>query len=169
MFSNSTRSKAFFSAIVSSVVVAFITTWVLLPMLQTSSVWVQFLLLLLAMIVASTAPLLLTGRTSSIERASDEGTPARPRAVNATPSTASSSGQSRSAGEAGALTETGIIKWFNTNKGFGFITRDSGEDVFVHFRSVQGRNRNLKPGQMVEYRVVQGDRGPQAEDVVPLN
>lgn len=61
--------------------------------------------------------------------------------------------------------ETGTVKWFNSNKGFGFISRENGEDVFVHFRSVQGRNRYLKPGQAVEFKVVQGDKGVQAEEV----
>jgi CspA family cold shock protein len=61
--------------------------------------------------------------------------------------------------------ETGTVKWFNSNKGFGFISRENGEDVFVHFRSVQGKNRYLKPGQTVEFKVVQGDKGIQAEEV----
>ena len=62
--------------------------------------------------------------------------------------------------------ESGSVKWFNANKGFGFITRESGDDVFVHFRSIQGKGRRvLKDGQRVEFVVTDGDRGPQAEDV----
>lgn len=62
--------------------------------------------------------------------------------------------------------ETGNVKWFNANKGFGFITRDNGDDVFVHFRSIRGDgHRVLKDGQRVEFEVTEGDKGLQAEDV----
>lgn len=62
--------------------------------------------------------------------------------------------------------EAGSVKWFNANKGFGFITRDSGEDVFVHFRSIRGDgHRILRDGQRVEFEVTEGDKGLQAEDV----
>ena len=66
-------------------------------------------------------------------------------------------------------TSTGSIKWFNATKGFGFITGDDGTEVFVHFRNVQGLSkRAIKQDQRVKYVVIQGDRGPQAEDVHPL-
>jgi CspA family cold shock protein len=62
--------------------------------------------------------------------------------------------------------ETGTVKWFNTNKGFGFITRESGEDVFVHFRSIRGQgHRTLIEGQRVEFSITEGEKGLQAEDV----
>ena len=62
--------------------------------------------------------------------------------------------------------ETGTVKWFNTNKGFGFITRDNGDDVFVHFRSIRGQgHRALIEGQRVEFNVTKGEKGLQAEDV----
>ena len=62
--------------------------------------------------------------------------------------------------------ESGNVKWFNANKGFGFITRDSGEDVFVHFRSIRGNgHRVLHDGERVEFAESEGDKGPQAEDV----
>lgn len=62
--------------------------------------------------------------------------------------------------------EEGIVKWFNVSKGFGFITRDSGEDVFVHFRSIRGRgHRSLQEGQRVRFGVVESTKGLQAEDV----
>lgn len=62
--------------------------------------------------------------------------------------------------------EQGTIKWFNFNKGFGFITRENGEDVFVHFRSVRGKGRKSLPeGQRVEFVVTKGEKGLQAEDV----
>jgi len=62
--------------------------------------------------------------------------------------------------------ERGVVKWFNVKKGFGFITWDEGEDVFVHFRSIRGQgHRSLTEGQRVKFAVVRGQKGPQAEDV----
>lgn len=62
--------------------------------------------------------------------------------------------------------ERGTVKWFNAAKGFGFITRESGEDIFVHFRSIQGKgHRSLGEGQAVIFSVTEGDKGLQAVDV----
>lgn len=62
--------------------------------------------------------------------------------------------------------EEGMVKWFNVNKGFGFIIRDSGGEVFVHFRSIRGTgHRTLREGQRVRFAAVEGDKGLQAEDV----
>ena len=61
---------------------------------------------------------------------------------------------------------TGTVKWFNGGKGFGFITREEGEDVFVHYSAIQGDGfRNLEEGQSVEFDVVQGPKGLQAANV----
>lgn len=62
---------------------------------------------------------------------------------------------------------TGKVKWFNAEKGYGFITRDDGEkDVFVHYSAITGSGfKSLKEGDSVEFEVVQGDKGPQAKDV----
>lgn len=66
--------------------------------------------------------------------------------------------------------EKGTVKWFNDAKGFGFIRREAGDDVFVHFRAIRGQgHRSLKDGQKVEFTVVKGDKGFQAEDVLPLD
>ncbi|MBX3048975.1 MAG: cold shock domain-containing protein [Anaerolineales bacterium] len=63
----------------------------------------------------------------------------------------------------------GTVKWFNGEKGFGFIARDGGEDVFVHFSAISGDGfRNLQEGQKVEFTVTQGQKGPQAQDVTPV-
>jgi CspA family cold shock protein len=63
----------------------------------------------------------------------------------------------------------GIVKWFNSTKGYGFITSDEGEEVFVHYSAVEGAGyRSLEEGQRVEFEVEQGKRGPQAVHVVPL-
>ncbi len=62
--------------------------------------------------------------------------------------------------------ETGTVKWFNVSKGFGFITRDSGDDIFVHYRAIRGEgHRTLSEGQRVEFVVAEKDKGLQAEDV----
>ncbi len=63
--------------------------------------------------------------------------------------------------------EQGTVKWFNGSKGFGFIARDTGEDVFVHFSAILADGyRSLEEGQRVEFVVTQGDKGPQASEVV---
>ena len=65
---------------------------------------------------------------------------------------------------------TGSVKWFNDSKGFGFLTRDDGEkDVFVHYSAIQGNGfRSLTEGQRVEFDVVDGQKGPAAENVVAI-
>jgi cold shock protein len=67
--------------------------------------------------------------------------------------------------------ETGTVKWFNPDKGFGFIARESGEkDVFVHHSAIQGGGfKTLNEGERVEFEVVQGQKGPSAENVVRLD
>ena len=64
---------------------------------------------------------------------------------------------------------TGTVKFFNEAKGFGFITRESGPDVFVHFSAIQGSGfKTLAEGQQVEFSVSQGQKGPQADNVVAI-
>lgn len=64
---------------------------------------------------------------------------------------------------------TGTVKWFNESKGFGFIEQESGPDVFVHFSAINSSGfKTLAEGQKVEFTVTQGQKGPQAENVVPL-
>lgn len=66
--------------------------------------------------------------------------------------------------------EQGTVKWFNDSKGFGFIQRESGEDIFVHFRAIQGDGyRSLQEGQRVEFIVTEGQKGLQAEEVTKAN
>ena len=60
----------------------------------------------------------------------------------------------------------GTVKWFNADKGYGFIAPESGEDVFVHFSAIQGTGyRSLDEGQVVEFEITQGQKGPQAANV----
>lgn len=70
----------------------------------------------------------------------------------------------------GRNTEEGTVKWFNVKKGFGFITRDSGGDVFVHFRAIEGEGRRaLRQGQRVRYQVVEAEKGLQANEVETID
>ena len=76
--------------------------------------------------------------------------------------------------EAAMEREQGVVKWFNFSKGFGFITRDNGEDIFVHFRSIKNEGdgkRGLREGQRVEFTIIEGDKGLQADAVtiIPRN
>lgn len=66
--------------------------------------------------------------------------------------------------------EQGTVKWFNGSKGYGFIERESGEDVFVHYSAIVGNGfRNLEEGQRVQFVVTQGQKGAQAEEVEVVN
>jgi len=65
--------------------------------------------------------------------------------------------------------EEGSVKWFNTKKGYGFITRDQGDDIFVHFRNIKGQGRrSLTDGERVTFVVTEGDKGLQADHVSPI-
>ncbi|RAK11841.1 putative cold-shock DNA-binding protein [Halanaerobium saccharolyticum] len=64
---------------------------------------------------------------------------------------------------------TGKVKWFDAKKGYGFIEREDGDDVFVHFSAIEDEGfKTLEDDQEVEFEIVEGDRGPQAENVVKL-
>lgn len=64
---------------------------------------------------------------------------------------------------------TGKVKWFNAEKGYGFVTSDDGTDIFVHYSAIQGEGfKTLDEGQAVSFDVTQSDRGPQASNVVKL-
>ncbi len=66
-------------------------------------------------------------------------------------------------------TTTGTVKWFNDSKGFGFIEQESGPDVFAHFSNIAGDGfKSLTEGQKVEFTVTQGEKGPQAENIVAI-
>ncbi|MBI9071464.1 MAG: cold-shock protein [Melioribacteraceae bacterium] len=63
----------------------------------------------------------------------------------------------------------GTVKWFNSTKGFGFISQEGGDDLFVHFQSIRGDGyKSLEEGQKVEFEITQGDKGLQANDVIKI-
>jgi len=64
---------------------------------------------------------------------------------------------------------TGVVKWFNESKGFGFIEQEGGQDVFVHYSAISGSGfKTLAEGQQVEFDVKDGQKGPQADNVIPM-
>ena len=84
-------------------------------------------------------------------------------------STNPSASKAKPRAASGGAREQGTVKWFNISKGFGFITKDDGEEIFVHFRSIRGGGRRgLRDGQAVSFVVADSDKGPQAEDVEGL-
>jgi cold shock protein len=96
---------------------------------------------------------------SVITSTSPAAGPAVKPSTNATTSTSSSS----------TGREDGTVKWFNVKKGYGFITRDQGEDVFVHYRNIEGNGRRaIADGQRVSFVVIDGDKGPQADEVTTI-
>lgn len=92
-----------------------------------------------------------------------KGAPAA--STSSTGSTSSTSSTSSGSAEQ----ETGTVKWFNVKKGYGFITRDQGDDVFVHYRNIEGGGRRgINEGQRVSFVVINGDKGLQADEVVSI-
>lgn len=112
------------------------------------------------------AALISSGDTKTTASSSEPRKAERPaRRKRAAAAPASDTGVKSSSGPR----ETGTVKWFNGTKGFGFIVRDDGEEIFVHYRSILGEGRrSLEDGQAVEFRVEHTDKGPQAEDVEGL-
>jgi cold shock protein len=114
----------------------------------------QRLLLLVAFFIATAATAMIVGRQGTSFNAHAE-LPGR---------------DTRTLTAGGSTREHGTVKWFNISKGFGFIVKDDGEEIFVHFRSIRGEGRRgLRDGQSVSFVVAQSDKGPQAEDVVGEN
>ena len=104
--------------------------------------------MLLAFFIATTATALLIRDKAAFSASNIEN-------INQTQSTSDAS------------RDRGTVKWFNVSKGFGFITKDDGEEIFVHFRSIRGEGRRgLRDGQTVSVIVTESDKGPQAEDVL---
>jgi len=93
----------------------------------------------------------------------------RPKAPARSPKPKKQPARKKTKASTNTVKETGHVKWFSASKGFGFITRENGEDIFVHFRSILGSgHRILQQGQAVEFSVTDGSKGLQAEDVNPI-
>lgn len=153
-------------AIIVAVIVSYIATLIepALPLLHMAC----------ACTVSSLAAVLFTHRPLSVPAALSEAepssAPAKKSAGRATkkPKETSPKTTAKSSASAGPR-ESGTVKWFNGTKGFGFIVRENGEEIFVHYRSIRGDGRrSLTDGQAVEFCVEQTDKGPQAEDVEGL-
>ena len=118
--------------------IATAVAWVLLTLIQSLDATVQMIATPVILFAAILAAALLSSGGTGATAGADDGDDA----------------------------ETGTVKWFNVKKGYGFITRDSGDDVFVHYRNILGEGRRaIQEGQRVSFVVVSGDKGPQADRV----
>ena len=116
--------------------------------------------MLAAMCLATVATALIVTAPAPSSPGNDTAAAAKPRPAKAKTKAKAGSDGNREQGE---------VKWFNVSKGFGFITKDDGEEIFVHFRSIRGEGRRgLRDGERVSFVVAQSDKGPQAEDVEGL-
>lgn len=130
----------------------------------------------LAFIIATCASVLATHRPL-VSKAAAEAvvSPGNETSGNTPKNRKETRGQTRPSprqqpGKSSGKREEGQVKWFNASKGFGFVTLDSGDEVFVHFRSIRGEGRrSLRDGQRVALEVAKTDKGPQAEDVETLD
>lgn len=139
--------------LIISLVIAIVASTVT-TLLQDGSI--PDLLLLAAFSIATVATALLVSPSASTSAEGSASKPAKTRTQEPARHTAADD----------SAREQGEVKWFNVSKGFGFITKDDGEEIFVHFRSIRGEGRRaLRDGQRVSFVVAQSDKGPQAEDV----
>jgi cold shock protein len=139
--------------LIISLVIAIVASTIA-TLLQGGSI--PDLMLLAAFSVATVATALIVSPSASTSTSGNTSAPASAGSKKPAP---------RSAADDSAR-EQGQVKWFNVSKGFGFITKDDGEEIFVHFRSIRGEGRrSLRDGQRVSFVVAQSDKGPQAEDV----
>jgi CspA family cold shock protein len=139
--------------LIISLVIAIVASTVA-TLLQGGSI--PDLMLLAAFSVATVATALLASQSASTSTAGSISKP--PNSGSKKPARHTAADDSPR--------EQGQVKWFNVSKGFGFITKDDGEEIFVHFRSIRGEGRrSLRDGQRVSFVVAQSDKGPQAEDV----
>jgi CspA family cold shock protein len=153
------------SSTLLSTIISLPLTYVLIQQLQASSLTSLILSITGLVFIFSGFSAWLSLRTVNPRPAQKHAKPEASSRREAAPKAANPQGAA-----SGAKREAGQVKWFNASKGFGFITRDSGEDIFVHFRSIRGEgHRVLKDGQRVEFSVSVGDKGLQADDVMAVS
>lgn len=155
-------------ALLSALLVSAVTP-LLQPTFSFSALLLPCAVAALLAVIASHKPLPMP---AALAESSAPASPARreskkPKREKAKPSKPRSDKDKKAAARpAAGPRESGTVKWFNGSKGFGFIVRENGEEIFVHHRSIVGDGRRtLKDGSPVSYRVVTTDKGPQAEDV----
>jgi cold shock CspA family protein len=156
-------------AILSACIVSFVATLVLpgadWPTLLTVAATASLLAVLL-----SHKPLSMPAAIAEPAAGeSPQAPPARAKSAAGRSADGTAKAKSVKASAGGGARESGTVKWFNGSKGFGFIIRENGEEIFVHYRSIRGEGRrSLRDGQAVTFSVEQTDKGPQAEDVEGL-
>ena len=123
----------------------------------------------LTLFAAFAAATIVTSLLGSI-KAPGSGVKVEGKAKKSKPKAASRPSGNNKPRASGGKREDGEVKWFNVSKGFGFISRESGEEIFVHFRSILGEGRrSLRDGQKVSFVVADSDKGLQAEDVEAID
>jgi CspA family cold shock protein len=143
-----TTAKRITISIISSIAVFLIAGFIQNNLDSTSASLATFVVIFIGVSIAAFTSGASTTRARSVA----------PRSSSSNSSSSSSSSNSDA--------ETGSVKWFNVKKGYGFITRDSGDDVFVHYRNIVGDGRrSIADGPRVQFVVVDGDKGLQADEV----
>jgi CspA family cold shock protein len=148
-------------SIPGKIVIAILAAVIVSLIASASDASLGFVPLFLSSAIAALLAVLASHRPLSMPAALASSPETSPSA-----SARATKGATTGAGKA----ERGTVKWFNGTKGFGFIIRESGEEIFVHYRSILGEGRrSLRDGQAVSFRVAETDKGPQAEDVEALD
>lgn len=155
-----------------AVVATALTAWYLGAGQNAPFLFIAFCAATLATALLVSMPLAGTAPTAASTPQKAPRTPrqAGPRQADAKPAPGARPVAPAGTTSGAGARQHGTVKWFNVSKGFGFITRDDGEEIFVHFRSIRGGGRRgLRDGQKVSFTVADSDKGPQAEDVEALD